>query len=248
MKEAEEQFIKYTNSYKKYGERILLKIQHTFRVERLCEELANSLELSQEEIDLAKLCGLLHDIGRFEQWKNYKTYDDLKSLDHGTLGETILKENNFIDQFTNNNHDTILRAVKYHNKYKVPNTLSKKNKMYVNITRDADKIDILQLTVNGPLALSTDNTKMTDSVYKTLFNKKSINVKDVKTKADAIAIRIAFLFDLNCKKSFEIIKEKNYMNILIENQLKETNNKELINQLKKLKIFINQYIEEMISC
>ena len=120
MEDALKEFYKYTDSYKKYGQKIVLKINHTVRVKDLCIDIAKSLDLREEDIDLAAMCGLLHDIGRFEQWKRYETYDDLKSLDHGNLGVEILNHNKFINHFTKNNHNTILRAVKYHNKYFVP--------------------------------------------------------------------------------------------------------------------------------
>ena len=104
MKEAEELFMKYTSSYKKYGPKIDLKISHTVRVENLCIEIANSLNLTKEEVDLAAYCGLLHDIGRFEQWKRYGTYEDRKSIDHGNLGVDLLKENNLIKKYTPKNN------------------------------------------------------------------------------------------------------------------------------------------------
>ena len=85
MKEAEEEFLKYATPYEKYGEKIELKIKHTMRVKKISKDLAESLNLSKEDVDLAEYCGLLHDIARFEQWKRYGTYDDLKSIDHGNL-------------------------------------------------------------------------------------------------------------------------------------------------------------------
>ena len=245
---AEEEFIKYTDPYKKYGEKIELKIKHTFRVQALCGDIAKSIKLTEEEVELAKLCGLLHDIARFEQWKRYKSYNDLKTIDHGDLGVEILTKNNFINRFTNKNKDTILRAVKYHNKYRVPNTLSINNRLYTNITRDADKIDILYLFVIGGLVTTTNNTKMSTKVYNSLLNKELIKKKDTKTMADEIAIRLGFVFDLNFKKSYEIIKEKNYLNDMIDIQIKEAENKELIKQLEELRVFLNNYIEEMIKC
>ena len=69
---AKEVFKKYTDSYRKYGEMIELKINHTDRVRQSCVWLAKKLNLSKEEVEIAEVCGLLHDIGRFEQYKRYK--------------------------------------------------------------------------------------------------------------------------------------------------------------------------------
>ncbi len=246
---AEEQFINYTDSYKKYGEKIELKVIHTLRVKELCIDIAKSINLSKKEIELAELCGLLHDIGRFEQWKKYKSYKDLDTIDHGDLGYNILLKNNFINKFTNKNHNTILLSVKYHNKYKVPKTLTKTNQLFANITRDADKIDILYLFVKGTLYTKTDkDSVISKRVMNTLKKKELINRRIVKTKGDEIAVRLGFVFDLKFKRSFEILKEKNYISDMIDIQINEATNNKLIEQLKELKEYINNYIEEMITC
>ena len=137
-----------------------LKINHTFRVEKLCERIAISENLNKEDVELAKLIGLLHDIGRFEQWRIYKDDFDPKTVDHAKYGVEVLKENNFIKKFTNNNPDTLYKAIKYHNKYKVPKTLSDRNKLFANIIRDADKIDIFNLFIIKELTPKTNNSKI----------------------------------------------------------------------------------------
>ena len=143
-----EEFLKYVNRYDNSDKDILLKRRHTLRVMGLSEKIAEKINLSTEEVELAKLCGLLHDIGRFTQIQDFNTYNDLISLDHGDLGAEILKKDNYIDKFTNKNQDSILKVVKYHNKYRVPKTLNEKNRLLTKIVRDADKIDILFLFVN----------------------------------------------------------------------------------------------------
>lgn len=58
-----------------------------------------SLGLDQDEIDLASLIGLLHDIGRFEQLKRYNCFIDSKTIDHALLGVQILFDDNLISKF-----------------------------------------------------------------------------------------------------------------------------------------------------
>ena len=57
------------------------------------------LNLSEEDILLAELIGLLHDIGRFEQIKNYHTFLDKESIDHAEYGNKILFEDDLIRNF-----------------------------------------------------------------------------------------------------------------------------------------------------
>ena len=64
-------------------------------------------------MDLAAYCGLLHDIGRFEQLKRYNTFVDSKSIDHGLLGYEILKEDNYINKYIDNKNKNIVLKSNY---------------------------------------------------------------------------------------------------------------------------------------
>ena len=99
MEEAIQEFKNYTSNYLEYGEMITLKINHTLRVVDLCEKIAKSLNMSDEEIFISKIIGLLHDIGRFEQWKRYHNFKDYETVDHADLGIEILKENNYLRKY-----------------------------------------------------------------------------------------------------------------------------------------------------
>ena len=176
MEQSIEEFKKYTKDYLNLSDMCLLKVNHTIRVMNLCEEIARKLMLSEEDIELAKLCGLLHDIARFEQWKNYQTFSDFHSIDHGDLGVEILKNNNFIRKF---NSDTsvdnlIFKTIKNHNKYKIEDNLTEREKLFCNIVRDADKLDILYLYTTKEINVDISNDDFSDNIYKSLINKKKI--------------------------------------------------------------------------
>ena len=51
------------------------KYYHTLRVVELCRKIGESLFLTNDDLDLICLIGLLHDVGRFEQVKRYKPGD-----------------------------------------------------------------------------------------------------------------------------------------------------------------------------
>ena len=71
-------FDEYVENYNRQDEKVRLKIEHTYRVSMLCEEIGVSLGLCEEDLSLAWLLGMLHDIGRFEQLKNYGTFIDIE--------------------------------------------------------------------------------------------------------------------------------------------------------------------------
>lgn len=243
-----EEFLKYVDKYDNNDKEILLKRRHTLRVMELSEEIAKSLNLSEEDVELAKLCGLLHDIGRFTQIRDFNTYNDLVSLDHGDLGAEILKKDNYINKFTNKNQDNIIKVVKYHNKYRIPKTLSEKNRLLTKIVRDADKIDILFLFVNKETYNNIEYTSVSKEVYNDILNKRLVRNVNVKTSADEIVREIANIFDISFKPSFKIIKERDYVNKIFKIQLERTKNEEFIKQLKEMQLMLNNYIEEMLEC
>ena len=249
MEEAIKQFEKFTNSYKQYGDPITLKIKHTRRVTKITEEIVKSLKLNEEEKEIAELCGLLHDIGRFEQYKEYKTYDDQKSLDHGDLGYKILKEKDYLSVYTTNEKykESLLKSVKYHNKYRISKNLSKQDKLFCNIARDADKLDILYLYVNGTFKVNSEGKKIGKEAMTALRNHESVVIKNGHNKADFLSVCLGFTFDFNFRYSFESLKKKNTMNIIID-KMKEKGSLEFQKQLEEIRTIINNYIEERLSC
>ena len=67
-------FQEYTTHYDVSDEKVKLKIDHTYRVCGLCQQIAVQSGFDENEIELAWLTGLLHDVGRFEQLKIWYFY------------------------------------------------------------------------------------------------------------------------------------------------------------------------------
>ena len=73
-------FKRYTDAYDAANPRIALKIEHTYHVAEACDAAAREQGWSPQDIDLAWLCGLLHDMGRFEQLRRWDTFKDAESI------------------------------------------------------------------------------------------------------------------------------------------------------------------------
>ena len=58
-------FAEYTSQYDNSDGKIKLKVDHTYRVAALCGRIAQSLGLTIEDVQLAWVIGMLHDVGRF---------------------------------------------------------------------------------------------------------------------------------------------------------------------------------------
>lgn len=244
MTEAEMRFLRFAEPYRAYGDKIRMKIDHSLRVRDLCLDVAGSAGFDAGEADLAAVCGLVHDIGRFEQWRIYGTYNDSRSADHGDLGAEFLREGDRIRFFSGTDHDTILCAVRYHNKFRVPETLRERDRRFVLLVRDADKLDILHSFASGELNVRSRNTAMSEPVFRTVLEGRGIRKEELGTKADEIAIRLAFVYDLHFRRSFELLRERDPIGGMIRRFAAETENGSLKEQLDALNARIREYLEE----
>lgn len=89
--DAKRAFGAYVSQFDLGDERIALKVEHTYRVADLCDAIARGEGLGPRDVDLAWLCGLLRDIGRFEQLRHWDTFNDVRSCAHAALGRYILE-------------------------------------------------------------------------------------------------------------------------------------------------------------
>ena len=228
---AEEFFEEYTSKYDKNTSGISLKYNHSYRVVKKAELISKSIKLNKDDMELVRVCALLHDISRFEQYKQYNTFDDSKSFDHGDKGKEILLENGFNDEI-------LLDAVKYHNKYEIPEYLDNRNKLFLRIVRDADKVDILE---HQGMVVKTKNYTIPQEIKDCFIEHKSIN-NNIKCNAEgniySVLRMLAFIFDLNYKESFKMVKEKNIIDIKCD-LIKEQG----IKGIEEIRKICNEYVE-----
>ena len=71
---AKTQFNNYLKDYDCHNDKIRLKIVHTYGVVKESADIAARMKLSEEDTSLAKMIALLHDIGRFEQLKQFDSF------------------------------------------------------------------------------------------------------------------------------------------------------------------------------
>ena len=195
-----EEFYKYVNKYDLSNGDIKRKYEHSIRVMNLCIKYAKMLNYSDDDIELISIIGLLHDIGRFEQYARYKRYDDYNTIDHGDLGVIILRENNLIGRFTNRvkDYDLILFAIKNHNKFSIEKCNDSRYLKFTKLIRDIDKLDIIYLCgYLGEFRCVANGDLISDKIMESIKSNKIINRKDVLNNNDKLAMFFAFVFDIN---------------------------------------------------
>jgi putative nucleotidyltransferase with HDIG domain len=150
---AQKAFADYAAHYNAADAKVKLKIDHTYRVAALCARIAQSLALPPEDVDLAWLSGILHDVGRFEQLRRYNTFIDAQSVSHAALSVAVLfDEGRIRDYLDDAGADALLRtALEWHSAFRLPEALDDRTRLFCQILRDADKIDILRVNVETPM-------------------------------------------------------------------------------------------------
>ena len=98
------------------------------------------------------------------------------------------------------------------------------------------------------LHYESNNNKMTDVIMEHIRKKEMVVRQNIKKEIDFLALELAFIFDLVYKESFELVKEKDYVNIIIDIYKNDTSNKELIDQLEEMRTILNNYVEEKLTC
>lgn len=210
MKEIIEKFETYVHEFDLTNFDLERKYRHSYRVMKLIEQLARSLKLSEEDVTLACIIGILHDIGRFEQLKETDSYDDSK-FEHADFGVHYLKKSHFLEQchVPDAWHSIIFTAIQLHNKYQIPEHLDEKTLLFTKLIRDADKIDILRLALEKNHESTGEIRKQ---VIDEFYQKKQIHILPDFSKKEFVLVRLGFFYDLNFRKSFELVKEDDFLN------------------------------------
>lgn len=275
-------FQEYTDRYDSTNPKIKLKIDHTYRVANLCEQIAQSLELSAAEVDLAWLSGMLHDVGRFEQLRRYNTFSDAQSIDHARFAVELLYDDGLIADYvpeisttelvadartwrsmgganespTAQSEDiplsdilqTLRIAIGEHSAYRIQKGLDERTRMFCQILRDADKVDIFRVICDTPMeevyGFQTKDilrSAITPEVMQAFYEHHAVLRKQKKCPADYIVAHGSLTFELVYPESLRIAKEQGYLKQMMSFQSENPDTAEIFEDLRK---DLNGYLEE----
>ena len=251
LENAKKEFEIFVQQYDLEHPKIQRKLGHSYRVMENAGKIAESLNLSEEEIELARLIGLLHDIGHFETIKIKDILKENKKIDHGDFGVEILKNNNHIRKYIEESkYDNIIfKAIKNHNKFKMEEGLSERELLFSKIIRDADKLDIFyegaeMFWTTSEEIEEVNNSEISDLILKLFMDFCIVDRKKTLTKADRVLNIISFIFDINYKYDFEVLKKENYINRILDKF--EFKNKINASKIKEVRKIANEYIEKQL--
>ena len=196
-------FKSYTDAYDATNPRIALKIEHTYHVAEACDAVAREQGWSSEDIDLAWLCGLLHDMGRFEQLRRWDTFKDAESMSH---------------------EDELIRAsIAYHSDFRLPAQLDVRTRSFCDIVRDGDKIDIMRTIADSTVdtILKVDEKTFLGSRFSSptlaAFDEHRCVARDERNEpADYLVGLICFMFELVYPASRALAREQGDIHRLLD--------------------------------
>lgn len=209
----------------RFNQNIQLKIDHTLRVIIAIEDIANHQIFTSNEMEIARIIALFHDLGRFQQFLKYNTFADKKSVNHAHLAVKILQDKDVLSILPENEQKLIISAINYHNVAQIPTNLSDQELIFTKLIRDADKIDIYKVvcdhyqnpdpTFSNTIELGLPNSQfISDEVFNSIMNDQLVKHDDLSSVTDFKILQLAWVFDLNFPRSFEILKERRYIDIL----------------------------------
>lgn len=210
------EFNQFLEQFDKANPKIAVKISHSKHVADLSNKLAKYLNLGDEQRELVKVIGLLHDVGRFLQIKMAGDYDDEKTkIDHGELGIHYLFSEGHIKDFSipETEYHFVKTAISNHNKLQIQEELSQEELFVVQFIRDVDKIDIFRQ--NATISEGTFAEPVSENVKKAFFNHQLIDRKEIHNKTDMYMSQLAYLFDINFQESYELLAETDNLELYL---------------------------------
>ncbi|BCS87421.1 HD domain-containing protein [Pseudodesulfovibrio sediminis] len=198
---------------------IQLKIDHTMRVLDNAKAIIKGEGLNGRSARLSLLSALYHDIGRFPQFKQYDTFRDAHSVNHGRLGVLTLRTIPIPDSLDSADLRILKAAVGLHNVKEINPNCPAFLKNVVNVVRDSDKLDIYDVVLDH-LSITTDPkrivihsleehpTKYSDTVFKAVFEGQTCDYSNLYYSNDFILLLVGWLFKLAFPTTISLLSER----------------------------------------
>ncbi len=199
---------RFKNEDGRFSDPIKIKIGHTLRVVREIEDLAagnNPLD-----IDTAKCAALLHDIGRFQQYATFGTYDDRVSINHAALSLVVIDQLGLLSEVGQERQRLIRTAIQQHNNEKVSANLNPHERALSLMLRDADKLDIWRVIIEQDRENPIEDNYSEEN-FERIKQIKGVPYALAKTRADIRLFRLGWMFDVHCPQAIAKILSRHYL-------------------------------------
>ncbi len=202
---------------------IQLKIEHTRNVCAAMAKLSTGENLSENESLIASTVALFHDVGRFPQYRRWRTFRDSDSDNHARLAVDVIREEHLLAELDTSEQLLIEEAVRLHNVLEPPAAIASPTRLFINLIRDADKLDIWRIFVEllgqppeerataATLGLPNIPGMVSDSCIAALTAGSVVRLETTKCVNDFTLLQISWVYDLTCATARRILLERGYI-------------------------------------
>ncbi len=216
-------FSTYTRSFSSDGgalsPMLKLKLDHSLRVAEDCAAIASDLGWPDAETAAAEALGLLHDTARFSQYETYRTFSDRRSIDHGEHGRLIVEREGILARADAADRQRILDGIRHHNKRDLPAGIAPDSLEFVNLVRDADKLDIFYVINDAVLNNRTEmfpelllnvnpRGRATPALVSEIKASRQGSYENIHSLADIFLVRTAWIFSMTYAPTLRRIAER----------------------------------------
>lgn len=203
---------------------------HTDAVAANCVFMATHLNLSEYDCDLAWIIGELHDFARFGQAVVTKTFRDSDRYNHAKFGARLLFKHGMIEDIMSNFDEVgdedkrvMERAIYHHSDLKLPDDLTERERLFCDIIREADQIDIFRTiatsgweTIYGHSRDEILSADISDAILAAFPRHELADYSKRVTKADYHLAHIALCFGLKSSAARRRAIEQGYLQQLMD--------------------------------
>ena len=194
-----------------------LKVEHTGRVCDNIRHLGRSVDLTDSQLCLAETIGLFHDLGRFEQYRRYRTFNDRQSANHAALSIDVINQTALLDALPAGEKATIIDAIRFHNVPRLPANPPPASLVFMRLIRDADKLDIWKVFADyyrhrqrpEPAIVQhlPDLPTWEGKIVEAIAEKRMARFKDMKSLNDFKLLQLSWVFGLYFCETFSQAKK-----------------------------------------
>lgn len=199
------------------------KKEHTFDVCAVSDIVSRAEGFDENKVMIFRLCALFHDVSRFEQYRDYGTFRDGESFDHGLRSAQLIDEMDFLAPLAESVKQEVRTAVRVHNKIMIPADVAQEYLAASKMVRDADKLAIIKLVndfFRHPEMGLADKTMKLDlpdtdgyekSIVANILEGRPVAHREMKNVNDFKLSMFAWINDLNYNASaLYVLQHKMY--------------------------------------
>lgn len=232
----------YLNTDEEGAKNIRLKIGHTRKVCEVMALLSAGENLSENETRIASATALLHDVGRFSQYRRWRTFRDSDSDNHARLAIEVIREEHVLDGLCQPEQLLIEEAVRFHNLLAPPARIQSPTRRYINLIRDADKLDIWRVFVEllrlppkewpsaSTLGLADLPGQVSGQCIAALNSGSIVPLDTIACFNDFKLLMISWVYDLTCATSRRILRERGYISALAATLPEQSDSREAVSK------------------